>query len=184
MKNMKKSIALVLALVLVVGGVVGGTIAWLTDKTEEIKNTFTVGNIDITLTEEAQKQNDYQFKMIPGETLKKDPVVTVVGGSEACWLFVEITESDNLDDFITYAPAAGWTVLEENVIYREVAAAEADQNFDVLEGNEVTVNGGVTKAMMDAIEDGTATEPTLTFKAYAIQKAGFDTAAAAWTEVK
>ena len=179
MKNMKKSIALVLALVLVVGGVVGGTIAWLTDKTEEIKNTFTVGNIDIELAETTTN-----YKMIPGETIAKDPVVTVVGGSEDCWLFVEITESDNLDDFITYAPAAGWTVLEENVIYREVAAAEADQEFAVLEGNEVTVNGDVTKDMMDAIEDGTATEPTLTFKAYAIQKAGFDTAADAWAEVK
>lgn len=181
MKNMKKSIALVLALVLVVGGVVGGTIAWLTDKTEEIKNTFTVGNIDITL---AETTTDY--KMIPGETIAKDPKVTVVGGSEACWLFVKITESANLDDFITYAPVEDWIALEGNdgVYYREVAAAADDQEFAVLEGNEVTVNGDVTKAKMDAIEDGTATEPTLTFKAYAIQKAGFDTAADAWEEVK
>ena len=65
MKNMKKSIALVLALVLVVGGVVGGTIAWLTDETEEIKNTFTVGNIDIELAETTTN-----YKMIPGETIE------------------------------------------------------------------------------------------------------------------
>ena len=180
MKNMKKSIALVLALVLVVGGVVGGTIAWLTDKTEEIKNTFTVGNIDIDLTETTGEN----YKMIPGKTLDKDPKVTVEAGSEDCWLFVEITESDNLDDFITYAPAAGWIPLEGNdgVYYREVAAAEADQEFAVLEGDEVTVDGGVTKAMMDAITE--KTQPTLTFKAYAIQKEGFATAALAWAEVK
>lgn len=177
MKNMKKSIALVLALVLVVGGVVGGTIAWLTDETEEIKNTFTVGNIDIELAE-----NTTDYKMIPGETIEKDPFVTVKAGSEACWLFVEITESTNLDDFITYAPAAGWTVLEEGVIYREVAAVEADQVFSVLAGDKVTVNTDVTKADMDALTAETA--PTLTFTAYAIQQAGFETdVAAAWAKI-
>ena len=178
MKNMKKSIALVLALVLVVGGVVGGTIAWLTDETQAVTNTFTVGNIDIDLTETTGEN----YKMIPGKTLDKDPKVTVKAGSEDCWLFVEITESANLDDFITYAPAAGWTELEAGVYYREVAASDADQEFAVLEGDEVTVDGGVTKAMMDAITE--KTQPTLTFKAYAIQKEGFATAALAWAEVK
>ena len=84
-----------LALVMVVS--VGATIAWLTDTTDPVTNTFTVGNIDITL---AETKTD--FKMVPGNTIDKDPKVTVVGGSEDCWLFVKVEESDNLDDFITY----------------------------------------------------------------------------------
>ena len=37
----KKTLALLLALVLLAGGVIGGTLAWLTDKTDPVKNTFT-----------------------------------------------------------------------------------------------------------------------------------------------
>ena len=47
----KKTLALVLALTLLVAGVIGGTLAWLTDQTDEVKNTFTVGDINIDLTE-------------------------------------------------------------------------------------------------------------------------------------
>mgnify|MGYP002657696211 FL=1 len=47
----KKTLALVLALTLLVAGVVGGTLAWLTDRTAEVKHTFTVGDINIDLTE-------------------------------------------------------------------------------------------------------------------------------------
>ena len=177
MKNMKKSIALVLALVLVVGGVVGGTIAWLTDETEEIKNTFTVGNIDIELAETTTN-----YKMIPGETLKKDPVVTVKAGSEDCWLFVKIDESANLDDFISYEVAADWTALDgvDGVYY---CKAEAGDELSVLKGDVVTVKDTVTKPMMDAITAGNAKEPTLTFTAYAIQQAGSADADAAWAKI-
>ena len=46
-----KLIAAVLAIVLVVGGVVGGTVAWLIATPDPVVNTFTYGDIDITLTE-------------------------------------------------------------------------------------------------------------------------------------
>lgn len=173
----KKTLALVLALTLLVAGVVGGTLAWLTDRTAEVKNTFTVGDINIGLTETTT-----DYKMVPGNTIAKDPTVTVKANSEACWLFVQVTESENLDTFITYAIAEGWTTLPgvDGVYYREVPASNADQTFPVLAGNAVTVKDTVTKEMLTA--DG-FTNPTLTFKAYAIQKAHFDTPAAAWAEV-
>lgn len=171
----KKTLALVLALTLLVAGVVGGTLAWLTDQTAEVKNTFTVGDINIGLTETTT-----DYKMVPGNTIAKDPTVTVKANSEACWLFVKVTESENLDTFITYAIAEGWTELQDGVYYREVSASDADQTFPVLAGNAVTVKDTVTKEMLTA--DG-FTNPTLTFKAYAIQKAHFDTPAAAWAEV-
>lgn len=175
---MKKKLTLVVSLLLVMALSIGGTIAWLTD-TETVTNTFTVGNIDITLEE-----STVDYKMIPGNDIAKDPLITVIGGSEDCWLFVEFTESDNLADFITYDEAAGWNELKPGVYYREVTASDADQEFEVLAGDKVTVKDTVTKDMMDAITKGEVEKPTLTFTAYAIQRdANFTTAAAAWTEV-
>ena len=75
---MKKKITLLLSLALAVAIGIGGTLAWLTDKTESKVNTFTVGNIDIDLTETTTN-----YKMVPGQTIDKDPKVTVEAGSEA-----------------------------------------------------------------------------------------------------
>lgn len=173
----KKTLALVLALTLLVAGVVGGTLAWLTDQTAEVKNTFTVGDINIGLTETTA-----DYKMVPGNTIAKDPTVTVKANSEACWLFVKVTKSENLDTFITYAIAEGWTALPgvDGVYYREVPASAADQTFSVLAGDAVTVKSDVTRAMLETAKTDA---PTLTFKAYAIQRDHFATADAAWAEV-
>lgn len=173
----KKTLALVLALTLLVAGIAGGTLAWLTDQTAEVKNTFTVGDINIGLTETTA-----DYKMVPGNTIAKDPTVTVKANSEACWLFVKVTESENLDTFITYAIAEGWTALPgvDGVYYREVPASAADQTFSVLAGDAVTVKSDVTRTMLETAKTDA---PTLTFKAYAIQKDHFATADAAWAEV-
>lgn len=173
----KKALALVLALTLLVAGIVGGTLAWLTDQTAEVKNTFTVGDINIGLTETTT-----DYKMVPGNTIAKDPTVTVKANSEACWLFVQVTESTDLKDFITYAIAEGWTALPgvDGVYYREVPASVADQTFSVLAGDAVTVKSDVTRTMLETAKTDA---PTLTFKAYAIQKDHFATADAAWAEV-
>ena len=176
----KKILVACLCVALAVLTIAGTTLAYLTSKTEAVVNTFTVGNIDITLAETTTT-----YKMVPGTTIAKDPKVTVEAGSEACWLFVKVEESTNLDDFITYTIDSDWTALTgvDGVYYREVDAATTDTSFNVLTGNQVTVKNTVTKPMMDAITNGTTTKPTLSFTAYAIQKAGFDTATAAWTEV-
>lgn len=173
----KKTLALVLALTLLVAGVVGGTLAWLTDRTAEVKNTFTVGDINIGLTETTT-----DYKMVPGNTIAKDPTVTVKANSEACWLFVKVTESTDLKDFITYAIAEGWTALPgvDGVYYREVPASAADQPFSVLKGDAVTVNSDVTKEMLTAKDFA---NPTLTFKAYAVQKDNVASASDAWAKV-
>ena len=82
----KKTLALVLALTLLVAGVVGGTLAWLTDRTAEVKNTFTVGDINIGLTETTT-----DYKMVPGNTIAKDPTVTVKTGSDASYVRMKVT---------------------------------------------------------------------------------------------
>ena len=174
---MKKKLTTVLAIVLVVALSVAGTYAYLTDKTGPVVNTFTVGNVNIDLTETTGDS----YKMVPSTPIHKDPKVTVKADSEACWLFVKVVKSDNFDDFMTYDMATGWTKLEEGVFYRQVAASGTNQDFAVLANDTVTVKSDVTKAMMDGLTD--ATRPTLTFTAYACQTAGIDTAADAWAEV-
>lgn len=162
-----KGIALMLALALAVGGVIGGTLAWLTDTTQKVENTFTTSDIEITLAETAK-----DFKMVPGYTITKDPKVTVKAGSEKCYLFVKVEASENLGTYITYGMAEGWTQLTDGttaitgVFYRVVDAGTADQTFSVLAGDQVAVKDTVTKEQMAAAE---TSAPTLTFTAYASQ---------------
>ena len=179
----KKSLALVLALAMIVVCVVGGTLAWLTATTPEVKNTFTTSDIDITLAE----TTGTSYQMIPGYTIAKDPKVTVKAGSEKCYLFVKVVKSANFDTFMTYDMADGWTALAgvNGVYYRIVDASETDQEFAVLKDNQVTVRGDVTKTMLNGLTE--ATQPTLTFTAYACQynnsnNTHFD-AADAWAKV-
>lgn len=174
---MKKALFTLVALVLIVCGTVAGTFAWLTAKTDTVKNTFTVGDINIELSE----SDNLNLKMVPGNTIKKDPKVTVKANSEACWLFVKIEKLNDFDNFMTFEVADEWTELTagSGIYYREVGANEADQIFEVLKGNIVTVKDTVTKA---DLEGAKGNNPTLSFTAYAVQKSGFASAAAAWTE--
>ena len=179
----KKSLALLLAIAIVVVGAVAGTVAWLTDKTPSVTNTFTTSDINIELTETTGES----YKMIPGCTIKKDPKVTVKTGSEACYLFVKLEKSENFDQYMTYEMAEGWTALPGNagVFYREVAAATADTTFAVLKDNQVTVKDKVTKEQMNALTADTY--PTLTVTAYASQLYKNNTekftVAAAWANI-
>ncbi|MBE5781540.1 MAG: hypothetical protein E7328_06970 [Clostridiales bacterium] len=191
MKTYKKantrSISLMVAVVLFVCGIVGGTLAWLTDKTESVDNTFTVSGIDITLVESAGG-DEKEFQMIPGHTIEKDPKVTVVEGSEDCWLFVKVKESANLDDYISYEIAEGWEPVAgtTDVYARKVLKTDAVKAFSVLKDDKVTVNPGVTKQMMDALKDGNL--PELSFTAYACQYMKDNnnafTAAEAWEKLQ
>lgn len=177
----KKTVALLLALVLVFGVVAGGTLAWLIDKTDPVVNTFTYGNITITLTESTGNN----YKIIPGKDITKDPKVTVKATSEACWLFVEVKEEGTfVADKVTYSIADGWTKgdgtkIPANVYYREVSAVTADTDFSVLKDNKITVKDTLTKEDIKNI----TTNPTLTFTAYAVQKDGIADAATAWSKI-
>lgn len=172
-----KLVVAMLAVTLLIGCAIGGTVAWLTAKTDPVVNTFTYGDINITLAETTG--NDY--KIIPGVDIPKDPKVTVKANSEDCWLFVKVEEEGTfVANKVTYSVADGWTQGDDtdipaNVYYREVGAVTADTDFYVLNGNKVTVSNSLTKEDIANI-----TQPKLTFTAYAVQKDGMDTAAAAW----
>ena len=136
-----------------------------------------MGDINIEL-----KETTTNYKMVPGNTISKDPKVTVQANSEACWLFVKVEKSSNFDSFMTYDMADGWTALPgvTGVYYREVAATTAATDFSVLKDNSVLVKDSVTKADLNALTRDTF--PTLTFTAYAVQKDNIATATDAWTK--
>ena len=179
-----KTLVLALAVMLIVGASIGGTIAWLTAETNEVVNTFTIGDINIDLYEHAYDATKNElsstettkavdnYKLVPGRNLPKDPTVEVKANSEACWLFVKVTKTNWPNNGkVSYAIANGWTPLagEDGVYYREVGATgNTSQTFKVLANDQVTVSGELTKSELEAIK--TAGTPTLTFKAYAAQK--------------
>lgn len=191
---MKKKITLVvaLALVLVVG--VFGTLAYLTSTTEKITNTFTVGNVKITIDETGataaadQTNKTKSYKMVPGNVLSKDPTVTVLANSEDCWVFVQVVASSNAASFLEYSINTSWKQLTgvDNVFYAKVPSSTTATTLPILVDNQVTVRTNVTEEMMEALTE--ATYPTLAFNAYAIQQANIGTegatddakAAAAW----
>lgn len=159
----KKAFTLMLAVLLVLGCSVGATLAYLTATTNEVKNTFTVGKVAITLQEHqyVEASNTLNtttvqgntYKLIPGKNMPKDPFVTVAAGSEKCWLFVRIDEANNQDeeqvvtdkDIVRYeVDKTIWTNLPLTgsgygdgikVYYRIVDADTTDQKFYVLEND-------------------------------------------------
>ena len=192
----KRTLALILALVLVFGAAVGGTIAYLTDTTGPVTNTFTVGKVDITLTEtfntdtdSDQEKDAWKAQLIPGTTYAKDPVVTVTGNSEDCWLFVKFEQNGDPATYLTYTSNLtaenDWTRgdgtnIPSNVWYRAVAKDAAVKSFHLLDGDTVTIDSTtVTNETMTA-----ASKAELVYTAYACQKSGFESdAAGAWAAV-
>lgn len=190
-----KPVALIMALVLLVGGVIGGTVAWLIATPDPVVNTFTYGDINIELDETDTQldgdnnPNTNEYEMMPGQSITKDPEITVKSGSEEMWLFVKLEKSSNFDTFMEYDVAEGWTVLSgvDGVYYQHITAedvATADKEIAVIKNNTVTVKNTVTKEQLNALDSGgSANYPTLTVTAYAVQYAGNATAADAWAKV-
>lgn len=189
---MKKKIAVAAAaFALVLCFAVGGTLAWLTARTNTITNTFTKGDVKISLTEtwntdtDGNGSNDaWQAQLIPGKTYDKNPTVAVLDGTNVdCWLFVKFEELNDAADYLDYTStltkANGWTQgdgtdIPENVWYREVKADNSVKEWHLLKDDEVTIKGSVTEDDMDDAADA-----KLVYTAYAAQKDNL-TAAGAW----
>ena len=151
-----------------------------------------LGQVEIFLTEtkvdeygtpltgaEAGTTNQGQaYKLVPGFTYTKDPLITVVSGSNPCWLFVEV--KNDIEQFEastnpieTQMLENGWTPIdgEENVYYHDIVDAfDAEQTVKVFE--EFTIDGYANEVEgWDAV---TPDSTTVTICAYAIQADGFN----------
>ena len=95
----KKIVAIALVACLALTVIAGATLAYFTDKTEVKENVFTVGNVDITLTEPKWDANGTQDapEVYPGEKLAKDPTVENVGANP-CFVRIKVTGLNCLGD--------------------------------------------------------------------------------------
>lgn len=208
MKTRSKALLLTLCAVLLVAASVLGTMAYLTDN-KTVTNTFTVGQVKIKLDEAkvdeagnavgTDRVQSNSYKLLPGHTYTKDPMVTVLKGSEASYIKMTVTfsKADELDAifapngadmtkiFNGYDPAnwiykgntedATANTRTYEFWYKEaVSAPTADVALDAL-FDSITVPGTITNEQLATIEG-----MTITVNAYAIQADGFANAKAAW----
>lgn len=201
LRNRRIALTVCLMLVVMVASI-GGTVAWLTAKTAPVTNTFTTADIGITLMEtwntDSNKDgtNDsWTAKLVPGTTIKKDPVVSVDGKTDVdIYLFVK--KEDTASAYLTYtdnltAEDGGWTELTgvtgvDNVWYRVVQTTDTPKSWHLIGDDEVTVKNTVVKKGTTPA-DGIIVMPennvTLKYTAYAIQTEGFATVQDAWAQV-
>lgn len=209
MKTRKKALLLTLCSVLLVAASVLGTMAYLTS-TDKVTNTFTVGQVKIKLDEAkanadgslvpgADRVKENSYKLLPGHTYNKDPMVTVVKGSEDSYVKMTVTfsKADELDAIFDPTGAdltsifngydsATWiykgntkddaanTRTYEFWYKDTVGAPDTDVALDAL-FDSITVPGTITNEQLASIEG-----MTITVNGYAIQADGFDDAEAAW----
>ena len=123
---MKKKKTVLAAVILLLMFVVGGAIAYFTD-TDTKTNTFTIGSVDITLTEtgwdaltdtDTDGIPDAAEDMMPGESVTKDPLVNNISTKNPAYVFAKVevpcttVESPATpEEIFTYTVNAGWTEL-------------------------------------------------------------------------
>lgn len=209
MKTKSKALILTLCAVLLVAASMLGTMAYLTDN-KTVTNTFTVGQVKIkldeakanpdgSLVENADRVKGNSYKLLPGHTYNKDPMVTVLKDSEASYIKMTVTFSNAKELDAIFAPnGADMTKIfngynSTNWIYKgNTKNATANtrtyefwykETVDAPNGNvaldalfdSITVPGTITNEQLETIE-GMA----ITVNAYAIQADGFANAEAAW----
>ena len=165
----KRTVALLLALVLVIGVAAGGTIAWLTANSEQVTNTFTASDLELTIAEKTNAKDDnnndiWRGTVVPGGEQEKDPTLTVVKGSVECYVYVlvENTMKSGTTTYVTYNINTdnwmGLCTVGDKVLYRyktTVDAGSAAQALPVF--TKVSYSGDITKDNIDTISAGTIT---------------------------
>lgn len=92
-KNSKKIVIGALSICLVAAMAIGGTMAFLTDS-EDVTNTFSVGDLDITLTEPKWDDDTDGKELVPGDTEEKDPTITAVDGDSYMRVIMSVQDKD------------------------------------------------------------------------------------------
>ena len=161
----------------------------LVQETEQAVNTFSIGNITMSLdeTDKGIGENG-KYPLTPGVSTAKNPTVTIKQGSEPCYVFVYVdntlnTQIDGFKDPITGEnlpttldiDESDWMPVTKNgekvpnmYRYKEIVNATTEQK-DLVVFNKVTVNENVTEAQLQKLVKG-----TITVKAYAHQEEGID----------
>ena len=189
-RSSEKVLMILLVAVVLIGCAVGGTIAYFTDKTETVTNTFTVGDIgELTLSEEGatgDTDKTQEFIIVPGIDLVKDPIVTYTPNTNEeyrnldAYVFVEITTSDWAYSNKAYTINNGtdtlvsWTVADElthlnttttdgvtkTIFYKVVNAAD-DQGNVVTTATDIHVMKPIANTSVENATIDVSTEITI-----------------------
>ncbi len=205
-----RSVVLTLAAIVLIAATVAGTVAYLTASSEKVENTFTVGNVEITLDEAKvdddgkavspeQRVEANRYHLIPGKTYDKDPTVTVKADSEDCYVRVIVT----IPQYAALQTVTGNTFLPENYVegwdpavwpcvyadgngkyefryYQKVTKADTDTELPLF--TTFKVPGELTGEDLATIFGSATDAQTLcVIEAHAIQAEGFASADEAWT---
>lgn len=110
MNNKKKAAILISSLAIIAVLVIGGTLAYFTD-TDNAQNVFTLGKVtgEITENTEAGTVDGHDVKpgtptedgisydkIVPGDWLSKEPVVSLTGTSEDAYVRVKLEVEENV----------------------------------------------------------------------------------------
>jgi predicted ribosomally synthesized peptide with SipW-like signal peptide len=123
--NKKKTV--LAAAILLFMFIIGGAIAYFTD-TDQKTDAFTIGSVDITLTEDGwdalPDTNDNDIPdvaedMMPGESATKDPLINNVSTKNDAYVFAKVevpcttivAPATTSEELFTYTTNAGWTEL-------------------------------------------------------------------------
>ena len=202
----KKILALCLVVALMATAIAGATLAYFTDK-DVVNNTFTVGNIDITLDEapvgedgvadEGTRVKANEYHLYPGMTYDKDPMVTVAAGSEECYVRMEMDINNQLllDEYLSeYELADILTGYGVNWEYQKSELSEDGTVRTYHFWYKDPVKAAADKdlaleplfqqikvpADLDNVEMQALNGLKIDVRAYAIQTEGFTDAADAW----
>ena len=176
---MKKTLTIALSMVLVAAIAVTGTLAFLTASSTELVNKFTFGTTEVTIAEPtwtAALGGKEAMKVVPGQTVAKDPTVTVKGSEE---VYVYAYVNNALADYVTIgATGSNWTAVNGPDglagLYRyntTVTPADGGTTLEPL-FEEVTISETVTQEMLKGEDNPFAdTNGTITVQAYVHQAA-------------
>lgn len=186
----KKIVSVCLVVCLLATAIIGTTLAYFTDE-KTVTNTFSSGNVTITLDEAPVDENGQAtagdrvttnaYKLYPGKQYDKDPTITVAGGSEDCYLFVKVVngladlEAAGDTTIAKQMENNGWTLVdgETNVYMQEDPYTDDAPNNTAVVFENFTIDTAETATTLANAGDVVIT-------AYAVQAEGFLTAQAAW----
>lgn len=120
---MKKNKIIVASAIMLLVFIVGGALALFTD-TETKTNTFTVGDVEISLDEphwvttdsDSNGVPDAAEGLMPGDSIAKDPVITNTGTNDA-YVFAKVeipcTSDTPAEEIFTYTTNSGWYLMTD-----------------------------------------------------------------------
>lgn len=177
-----KALVMILVLVLVSGISVGATLAWLVDDTNVVTNTFTVGDINIDLTE----TTGTTYTIVPGGENDKNPTLTVQAASEKCYVYVSITNDIVLGSktvATTDMVTGDWVLVGQSgneKVYRYIGSKSDDSVVDAASANveipvftKVSYDDGIVKGDIDDLNG-----KTIVIQGYAHQSENTNTTTA------